>query len=224
MAAAEARSAWANEARAFVALGDAWASGGGGAPWAWDWRWVPIDGRHPLSCAVAGYLVLDRHFRPARAAPEARRAAAEDAVRGDDDDDAAAAAVVGPRTIEWEYHVLWSTVYEAPELRLRAAWGDGGAPLSVDAVRDELALPAAAAVAAVPILSAEAHPATGGAFLLVHGCCDGDRAAALGDASLLAWFAALAPSVGLAVPPEKWLALRREAGDSAPTPGPAKDG
>ena len=206
-------STWQRDARAFCALRDAWDAVDATA-WRWAWRWVALDKTHPLSCAVDGYLALDRHFRPSRTARPATAAvpaddaiSADDAVPADDAisaDDAAAAPAPAAETVEWEFHVLFSTTYGSPELRLRATWADG-APLSLAEVRRELG-------DFDGVVSREAHPVTGEAFVLFHGCCAAEKVDALGgDGSLLAWFAAVAPAVGLRVPPDAWRALRRAA-------------
>jgi hypothetical protein len=200
-AAVPTASTWQRDARAFCALRDAWDAVDATA-WRWAWRWVALDKTHPLSCAVDGYLVLDRHFRPSRTARPAPAAVpADDAISADD---AAAAPAPAAEIVEWEFHVLFSTTYGAPELRLRATWADG-APLSLAEVRRELG-------DFDGVVSREAHPVTGEAFVLFHGCCAAEKVDALGgDGSLLAWFAAVAPTVGLRVPPDAWRALRRAA-------------
>ena len=182
-------------------------------PWDWDWRWVPLETSHPLSCAVEGYLVLDRHFRPARRAVPTLPLVADDAgllstSMVEADDDAAALRDDAPQaTIEWEFHVLLSTAYGAPELRLRATWVDG-APLSLDQVRAELS--------SEVVISREEHPVTGESFVLFHGCCGEDRVDAHGDASLLVWFAGIAATIGLRIPPEQWHRLRETSFRAAP--------
>ena len=177
---------WSREAQAFVALRDAWAAGVEPQfPWAWRFERVPPT--HPLAACVDGYLVWERHFRAPIAAAAPERCASEE--------DAACA----PRDAsldEWEYHILPSTAYGSPELRLRVARYDG-APRSPAEIRRVFAGDA--------VLSWEPHPVTGELFCLVHGCLDGDAG---DDASLLAWFSRTARLLGLRVPPEKWRALR----------------
>ena len=200
-------SSWTRSAQEFCALRDVWEAAESEAPWRWDWRWVALEARHPLSCAVDGYLVLDRHFRPSACAPRER--AAPETTWCDEACDVADEAAAPRRdgfAIEWEYHVLFSPTYGTPELRLRATWHDGR-PLSLDEVKRELS-------SSQDVISREAHPVTNEPFVLFHACCEPERAGALGgDASLLAWFATVAPTVGLRIPPERWRALRaREEG------------
>ena len=142
---------------------------------------------HPLAACVDGYLVWERHFR----APIA--AAAPECCASEED---AACAPRDASLDEWEYHILPSTAYGSPELRLRVSRYDG-APRSPAEIRRVFAGDA--------VLSWEPHPVTGELFCLVHGCLDGDAG---DDASLLAWFSRTARLLGLRVPPEKWRALR----------------
>mmetsp|Transcript_25985 Transcript_25985/g.77995 ORF Transcript_25985/g.77995 Transcript_25985/m.77995 type:complete len:198 (-) Transcript_25985:32-625(-) len=179
---------WPRQARAFVALNEHWRAAGVG-----PWRYVALDAAHPLSCFCEGYLAWERHFRPRRGAMSAA-----DDVGADDADDAAAARRPAEDAVEFEYHILPSSAYGTPELRLRAC-DAAGAPLALDALRAELD--------GAVIASWDEHPVTGARFALLHGCCDGERAEGLGDASLLAWFVGLAPALGLRVPPDRWRRL-----------------
>ena len=106
---------WSREAQAFVALRDAWAAGVEPQfPWAWRFERVPPT--HPLAACVDGYLVWERHFR----APIA--AAAPECCASEED---AACAPRDASLDEWEYHILPSTAYGSPELRLRVSRYDG---------------------------------------------------------------------------------------------------
>ena len=128
---------WTASAKAFVALRAARdAAAADARPWAW--RWVALDADEPLAGTFEGYLVWDRHFR-ASAAAVAAAAPSEDA----------AEAPRPPPLDEWEYHLLPSTTYDAPELRFRAARGDG-APLTLAEIKSALPdLPVASRAGAV---------------------------------------------------------------------------
>ena len=158
---------WSREAQAFVALRDAWAAAGVAPQFPWAWRFERVPPTHPLAACVDGYLVWERHFR----APIA--AAAPECCASEED---AACAPRDASLDEWEYHILPSTAYGSPELRLRVSRYDG-APRSPAEIRRVFAGDA--------VLSWEPHPVTGELFCLVHGCLDGDAG---DDASLLAWF------------------------------------
>ena len=146
---------WSREAQAFVALRDAWAAGVE-PQFAWAWRFERVPPTHPLAACVDGYLVWERHFR----APIA--AAAPECCASEED---AACAPRDASLDEWEYHILPSTAYGSPELRLRVSRYDG-APRSPAEIRRVFAGDA--------VLSWEPHPVTGELFCLVHGCLDGD--------------------------------------------------